>query len=117
MSDEAKRAFKALYSCIDEDSTGFFEDFEKGYNQGRADAWRWISVSEKLPEVGQFVLLLGKHYIDANKLWSRPSLCEWDGNYFVPDSDDISGYELEVELVTLENARFWLPITLPENKI
>lgn len=49
-SDEARKAFEIKFGEIDEENDGFFGDFEIGYTQGRADAWRWIPVSERLPE-------------------------------------------------------------------
>ena len=39
-SDEARKAFEIKFGEIDEENDGFFGDFEIGYTQGRADAWK-----------------------------------------------------------------------------
>lgn len=68
------------------------------YTQGRADAWRWIPVSERLPERNDQYLCMVYTKLDDPE-------------------DSFTSYIVEVWIDghwdTFDNITHWLPITLP----
>lgn len=78
-------------ACKSRSERDFLAGEEFGYRRGFADAWRWIPVSEQLPEEGRLVLVK-EEYISPNSdetaktnikghelaVWNG---CEWQLEY------------------------------------
>jgi hypothetical protein len=84
---------------------------------GILHARRWIPVSERLPEEGQWVLIQGEWFNDPKKFWSDPGYAQWKNGQFMPDTDQIGGLDYQVE--PYSKVTHWMslppkPITLPE---
>lgn len=102
-SDEIEIAFKKYKDGIE--GMDYIEiamskdDFTAGYTQGRADAWKWIPVSERLPKERQLCLVMQK----GEKF---PNVWTWMGeNWAINVSHRIFGSHKDIT--------HWLPIKLP----
>ena len=104
---QEKQIFEAIQKCgIDVDREELIKalaydraQYAQGYSDGRADAHRWISVEERLPEKGVFVVVYYGHFIG-----NLMDVYMWDGECWRSST----GY-----LEDAENITHWMPLPKP----
>lgn len=98
---QEKQIFEAVQKCgVDVDREELIKalaydraQYAQGYSDGRADAQRWISVEERLPENCEFVLCIVRYGEDAwnyelgfvlNNKWVHPGRSDGTVTHWMP---------------------------------
>lgn len=72
--------------------------YKNGYEDGKKDAVKWISVKDRLPEKGEIVLACGKRHATSGMFQgasrNNPKWWHWKGN-------------------TLKEVTHWMPLPQP----
>ena len=75
--------------------------YRNGYEAGKAEAMKWVSVKERLPEVGQKVLACGVH--------KGMEVQQFHGAHFLRDGTCVWEWKHN----TIKTVTHWMPLPEP----
>lgn len=101
---------KDIWSHSHDWDNGYAKGHKDGYEQGRADATRWIPCSERLPKIGVQVLIYGMNYHFVIGKYDNVMVMQEDGDYYYKDCFVM--YDAFNLMHELKNVIAWMP--LPE---